>query len=184
MSIPLGALAVQGVRSLPWPAVRVRLPDGGTRSLPALAAVAIAVLTIPGTIYMLKFAQSTVKPRQGNANFIAPGESRALAYLARDPRPGGVLTRFYLGMVVPAQTGRQTNSGNCYWEEPNCLHSSATAEELLAGRLSAQSARAFVKRSGARFVLGDCRSLDLTAQLAPITSAVHHFGCATVYAIR
>jgi hypothetical protein len=184
VTIPLGVLAVQGVRTLPWSAVRARLSDGGRRSLPALAAVAIAVVVVPGTLYMLKYAQSLVKPRRGNSNFIAAGESRALAYLARDARPGGVLTRFYLGMVVPAQTGRQVYTGNCYWSEPACRYRSVSAEKLLAGEMSATGARAFVRSTGARYVLGDCRSKNLTATLAPMLAFVRHFGCAAVYVIE
>lgn len=182
-TVPLGVLAVEGVRTLPWQSVAGRLPRPDV-SLPALAVVAIAVLTIPGTIYMLEYGYKAVKPRQGNANFIAPGESAALSYLAHDSQPGGVLTRFYLGMVVPAQTGRQTYTGNCYWSEPDCRHRSVTAEELLAGDLSPAQAIGFVRRTGARFVLGDCRSVDIAAELAPIASAVHHFSCATVYVVR
>ncbi len=182
-TVPLGVLAVEGVRSLPQQALARRL-SRPTVSLPALAVAAIAVLTIPGTIYMLKYAYKAVKPRHGNANFIAPGEHAALSYLAHDPQSGGVLTRFYLGMVVPAQTGRQTYTGNCYWSEPNCRYRSVTAEELLAGKLSATRASGFVQSTGARFVLGDCRAKNLTTTLQPITSAVHHFRCATVYVIR
>ncbi len=182
-TVPLGALAVEGVRTLPWQTAARRLPRLAV-SLPALVAVAIAVLTIPGTIYMLKYAYKAVKPRQGNANFIVPGESAALSYLAHDPQAGGVLARFYLGMVVPAQTGRQTYTGNCYWSEPNCRYRSVTVEELLAGDLSPAQAIGFVRRTGARFVLGDCRSVDIAVELAPIASAVHRFSCATVYVIR
>jgi hypothetical protein len=182
-TVPLGVLAVEGIRTLPWHVVtrRLRRPDV---SLPALAVVTIAVLTVPGTIYMLKYGYKAVKPRQGNANFITPGESAALSYLAHDSQPGGVLTRFYLGMVVPAQTGRQTYAGNCYWSEPDCRSRSVTAEELLAGKLSATRAISFVQSTGARFVLGDCRAKNLTATLAPIASSVHRFRCATVYVIR
>ncbi len=183
VTVPLGVLAVGGVRSLSWSAMSKRLPRPAV-SLPALAVAAIAVLTIPGTIYMLKYSYRAVKPRQGNANFIAPGESAALSYLAHAPQPGGVLTRFYLGMVVPARTGRQTYTGNCYWAEPNCRYRSVTAEELLAGELSSTQARSFVLHSGARFVLGDCRATNLAETLQPITTAVHRFRCATVYAIR
>jgi hypothetical protein len=192
-TVPLGVLAVEGVRSLPWSAMPERLPrpmvslprlPRPTVSLPAMAVAAIAVVTIPGTIYMLKYGYKAVKPRHGNANFIAPGESAALSYLAHDSQPGGVLTRFYLGMVVPAQTGRQTYTGNCYWSEPSCRYRSVTAEELLAGKLSPAQAFDFVRHSGARFVLGDCRSANLTVELEPITSAVHRFACATVYVVR
>lgn len=196
VTIPLGVLAAQGVGTLPWPAIRTRLRDRGVRSpaagdrgerwpaaLPALAVVAIAVLIVPGTLNMLKYAQSAVKPRRGNPNFIAAGESRALSYLAHDPRPGGVLTRFYLGMVVPAQTGRQVYTGNCYWSQPACRQRSVSAEKLLTGEMPTTQARAFVRGSGARYVLADCRSRDLMETLAPIVASVHRFGCAAVYVI-
>ncbi len=182
-TVPLGVLAVEGIRSLPWRALAQRVPRPAV-SLPVLAVVAIAAVTIPGTIYMLKYAQRAVKPRRGNPNFIARGESAALSYLAHAPESGGVLTRFYLGMVVPARTGRQTYTGNCYWSEPSCRYRSVTAEELLIGKLSSTQALSFVRHSGARFVLGDCRAVNLTATLQPITSSVHRFACATVYVIR
>ncbi len=180
ITIPLGVLAVEGVRSLPWSAALRRV-----RRLPVVAVPVVAVLTIPGTIHMLKLAHAAARPRRGgNANFITPGENAALAYLAHDPRPGGVLTRFYLGMVVPPETGRQTYVGNCYWSEPDCDYRGAITQKLFAAQLRPASARRFVETSGARFVLSDCRSRNLTATLAPITSEVRRFGCATVYVIR
>jgi hypothetical protein len=183
VTIPLSVLAVQGIRTLPWPAIRARLPDRGARSLPVLAVVTVALLTIPGTIYMFEYAQKFVKPRRGNPNFIRAGESQALAYLAHDPLPGGVLARFYLGMVVPAQTGRQTYTGNCYWSEPACRYRSVTTEKLLMGELAPAAARRFVSQTGARFVLGDCQSKSLTFALAGLVSATHRFGCAAVYVV-
>jgi hypothetical protein len=111
-------------------------------------------------------------------------EDAALAYLAREHRDGGVLTRFYLGTIVPAVTGRHTFVGNCYWSEPHCSHLVNITSELFAAQLRPPDARRFVHTSGARFVLADRQSRDLTATLAPITSAVHRFGCASVYVIR
>jgi hypothetical protein len=179
ITIPLAVVAVEGVCSLHWRAVLRRVPR-----LPLVAVPVVAALTIPGTIYMLNLAHAAARPRPGNANFITPDENAALAYLAHDPRPGGVLTRFYLGMVVPPETGRQTYVGNCYWSEPDCSYRGAITEELFAAQLQPADARRFVERSGARFVLSDCRSRNLTAALAPVTSEVHRFGCASVYVIR
>jgi hypothetical protein len=184
ITIPLAVLAVEGVRSLPWKCAAGRL---GITRLPgqALLLVAlIALLTIPGTISVLEVATKANRPRVGNADFITPGESEALNYLARSPLDGGVLTRFYLGMVVPAETGRRTYVGNCYWSTPDCKGRSAMAEALLFGRLRPAQAVSFVRASGARFVLGDCRSHNLTAMLAPITAEVRRFRCATVYVLR
>jgi hypothetical protein len=179
ITIPLAVVSVEGVRSLPWKVALRHLPG-----LPLLSLPLVAVLTIPGTVHMLNVAQKATEPKPGNANFITSGENATLTYLAHDPRPGGVLTRFYLGMVVPPITGRQTYVGNCYWSEPDCSYRGAITEKLLAGRLQDAEARRFVEASGARFVLADCRSRDLTAALAPITIEVHRFSCATVYVVR
>lgn len=179
ITIPLAVVSVEGVCSLPWKVALRHVP-----SLPLLALPLVAVLTIPGTIHMLNVARAATRPKRGNSNFITSGENAALTYLAHDPRPGGVLTRFYLGMVVPPKTGRQTYVGNCYWSEPNCSYRGTISEKLLIGQLQPADARRFVERSGARFVLADCRSRDLTATLAPITIEVHRFSCATVYVVR
>ena len=179
LSVPLAVLAVAGVRSLPW----ARAPRLA-RALPALALAAIAALTIPGTISIMGVAKHADRARFGNPHFLTPGESAALAYLARDPRAGGVIAPFHLGMDVPPVTARQTYVGNCYWSEPNCQHRSKTAERLLAGELSRAQSDSLVQASGARFVLGDCHSRDITSLLAPITLAVRHFSCATLYVVR
>jgi hypothetical protein len=192
VTVPLGVLSVEGVRSLPWTRVLAwarALSRARAAALTRLAAgvaavAAVAVLTVPGTVFMLEYAQAHTEPKTGRSTFITPGENAALSYLASDPRGGGVLTRFYLGMVVPPLTGRQSYVGNCYWSEPDCHHRSEMAERLLIGRLRPVRARAFVRETGARFVLGDCRSKDLSATLAPILAEVRRFSCATVYVIR
>lgn len=197
LTIPLAVLSVQGVSSLPWRrltaparpapprAVARPAPRRAAARLAPLAIVAIVgLLTVPGTVEMIQYADWHVEPRRGNANYITHGESAALGFLAHDPRSGGVLTRFYLGVVVPARTGRRTYVGNCYWSEPNCAGRSRKAERLLKGKMSPAAARAFVLGSGARFVLGDCRSRDLTGALAPIAVEVRRFSCATVYVLR
>jgi hypothetical protein len=179
VTIPLGVLSVEGVRSLPW--ARLTRNRG---VLAAGSAALLALLTIPGTVFMLEYAQSHTEPRTGRSTFITGGENQALSFLAHDHRSGGVLTRFYLGMVVPAATGRQSYVGNCYWSLPNCDYRSEMSERLLTGQLTPARARAFVRATGARFVLGDCRSRDLSAALAPLTSEVRRFSCATIYVIR
>jgi hypothetical protein len=192
VTVPLGVLSVEGVRSLPWARVLAwarGLPGARAGSLAALAArvlavAAILVLSVPGTVFMLKYAQAHTEPKTGRSTFITPGENAALSYLSSDPRGGGVMTRFYLGMVVPPLTGRQSYVGNCYWSEPNCDYRQEMSERLLTGRLPPARARAFVRESGARFVLGDCRSKNLTVTLAPMLAEVRRFSCATVYVLR
>lgn len=175
ITIPLAVLAVEGVRSAGFQ----RLP--GAR---LIGAVAVALATIPAGAWLLNDARSIVAPSTGNANFIARGERQALRYLANDPRPGGVLTTFYLGVVVPAETGRQTYVGDCLWSEPDCGGRAVIAQQLLDGALSPRAARQLVRQSGARFVLANCGSkADLTKTLGPLIASTHTFGCARVYEI-
>ncbi len=174
ITIPLSVLAVGGVQ-------RSRL-----RSLPrgrAIAWLAIAAGTIPANAYAIAVSHTFVRPTPGNANFITRDEGAALAYLARDPTPGGVLTRFYLGEAVPARTGRRTFVGDCLWSEPRCMPRSLAADALFEGRDRPAVARAFVRDSGARFLLAGCSPQDvpLRGELGAMVVAVRRFGCATVY---
>jgi len=175
ISMPLAILAVQAIRQSRWQRLRFRR---------LIASLAIAAATLPATAYALNFARSDVAPNPGNANFIAGDERRALDYLAADREPGGVLTRFYLGSVVPGATGRRTWIGTCVWSTPHCLRRTALAEQLFGGSLGPRTARTFVLGTGARFVLADCRSrADLARLLAPIIRSVRRYGCARVYAV-
>ncbi len=175
ITFPLSVLAVQGLQAAGWS--RLRHPR-------LIAAVVIALLTIPATVFELHAVSGLVTPTPGNPNFIADAEQRALDYLARNPQPGGVLTRFYLGTVVPAQTDRRTYVGNCLWSQPDCGGRAKVTEDLLEGALSPAASRSLVLGSGARFVLGDCTSVDLSRTLAPILQSVARFGCASVYTVR
>jgi hypothetical protein len=107
----------------------------------------------------------------------------ALAWLDRAPGPGGVLTRAYLGTAVPALTGRSTWVGNQFWT-PEFFPRAAEAAELFAG-MSAGQAQRFVRRTGARFVLADCRSSpDVAARLGAMIRGDVRFGCAHVLEVR
>ncbi len=173
ITAPLAVLAVLGVQRAGWE----RLPR---RRLVTVAVLALA--TIPANAYALAIAHTYTRPTPGNANYITHDERDALAFLNRDPDPGGVLTRFYLGEVVPARTGRQTLVGDCLWSEPRCIPRSLAIDALFDGSMSRVQARRFVRRSGARFLLADCRDhLDMATLLGPMVIAVHRFGCATVY---
>ncbi len=174
LTIPLAVLAVKGVRR------------SGLRRVPRgrlVAGVAILVGTIPANAYALAIAHTYTDPAVGNANFISRDEREALTYLARDRDPGGVLTQFYLGEVVPARTGRRTFVGDCLWSEPNCMPRSETADALLTGSLSRAASRRFVRATGARFVLTTCNlgDVDLRRKLGPLIVSIRQFGCATVY---
>ena len=173
ITIPLAILAVQGVQGVGWRRVPHRRLVG---------ALVVAALTIPATAYELNNARRLVTPSPDNANFISSNERSALDYLEDDRTPGGVLSRSYLGAVVPGKTGRRTLIGDCLWSEPHCYQRVSAAQMLFDGVLSPGVARTFVRRTGARFVLADCQSrANLTRTLGRLIVSVRRFGCASVY---
>jgi hypothetical protein len=175
ITIPLAVLAVRGMQR----PLLARLPR---RRL--VTSLAVCLATFPATAYELATARTLSAPSSGNANFVTSGEHRALRYLAKAPQPGGVVTRFYLGSVVPGATGRRTFVGDCLWSQPHCAPRAWLAQDLLDGTLAPQAARAIVQLSGARFVLSDCRpGADMGKVLAPIAVSMRRFGCASVYEI-
>jgi hypothetical protein len=173
ITIPLSLLAVQGLRRV------------GFRRLPhpvVWGAVLIALFTIPATVWELHNAHRAVRPRTGNDNFITKDESRALSFLAHDPRPGGVISRQYLGQLVPGRTGRHTFVGDCLWSQPRCSDRLVTVRELFAGQLSNDAIRRLMVAHNAHFLLADCRqTVSLDTLLPQIITTVHRFGCASVY---
>jgi hypothetical protein len=173
ITIPLSVLAIRGVR-------RVGL---ARFAHPAVWAFAVVVaLTVPATVWQLNTARRLVRPQPGNSNFITHSERRALAYLAHDPRRGGVITRLYLGQLVPGFTGRRTFVGDCLWSQPGCRDRLGAVRMLFEGRMRPAAAKKFVLDLDARFLLTDCRQdVDLRNMLGPIVTAVHRFGCAAVY---
>ncbi len=176
ITIPLAILAVESVRARGWQRLAHRRLIG---------SLAVAVATIPATAYALNFARHDVAPKPGTANFITAAERWALDYLDSERDPGGVLTRFYLGSLVPGATGRRTFVGTCVWSTPQCLQRAGLADQLFGGSLKPRAARRFVLSTGARFVLADCRSTaDLARTLAPIIHSVRRYGCASVYALN
>ncbi|MGI9183354.1 MAG: hypothetical protein ACR2GZ_00095 [Solirubrobacteraceae bacterium] len=172
ITLPLAVLAVTGVTRQGWHRVpRARIAG----------ALALAAATIPANAYAIAVAPTYVAPTPGNANFITRDEHRALAFLRRDPDDGGVLTQFYLGETVPAQTGRHTLVGDCLWSQPACMPRSLAADALFTGKMPRAQARAFVRSSGARFVLASCGPrVNLLRLLGPLIVSVHRFGCAAV----
>lgn len=175
ITLPLAVLAVEGVAGVGWERVPHRL---------AVGAVLVAAFTIPAVVDELRIAHRLVAPRLGTANFITDDERRALDYLAGDAAPGGVVARSYLGALVPGATGRRSYVGDCLWSQPHCDARLVAVRSLFGGSLTRSAARAFVRSSGARFLLADCRpNADLETLLGPVVGSVHHFGCATVYTV-
>jgi hypothetical protein len=173
ITVPLAVLAIEGCRGLRLK----RLPRWRLA-----AALGVVAVTVPTIVYELGNARTLAAPTYGNANFISRDEHLALRYLARDRARGGVFSRFYLGSVIPAETGRRTFVGHCLWSEPGCGSRAKLAQHVFDGTLPAAALRAIVQLSGARFVLDDCELPgELSRPLAPMLVSVRRFGCATVY---
>jgi hypothetical protein len=188
ITLPLGVLAAAGAGEVRGRLARVRRPRVRRAALRvAGTAGAAALLATCGAAMGYQFDQepSYMSPRGGNGNFIAPSEGRALSYLASDRTPGGVLTRSYLGELVPARTGRSSYEGDCMWSQPGCAQRHQLTERLFFGHLGPAAARRFVQSTGARFVLEDCESrAELGRLLAPLIASEQRVGCAAVYELR
>lgn len=178
ITIPLAVLSVQGVQAAGWR----RLP--GRR---VLGPVLVAAATIPTTVAELRAAPWYITPSNSNGTFITKQERRALRYIAHDRRPGGVLASGYLGLITPAETGRNTYLGSCQWSQPNCSGRQGLVQTVfVTPGIAPHVIRVAVLGTGARFVLAsNCvvPGKDLDDTLAPITQSLHRFGCATVYEI-
>ena len=165
VTLPLAILAVRTCR-------RIRLPR-------AAVAVALAAVTLPGMVFLADMLADTSQD-----HFFAPDDRQALAVLARDGRPGGVLAPQRLGQAVPGYTGRSTWVGHYQWT-PDYDARRARAEALFGGRMAPAEAQALVAQSGAAFLLAGCRTPgDLRPALGPMVAGVRRVGCATVYEIR
>jgi hypothetical protein len=172
ITIPLAVLAVQGIRQRGPVAVARR---------PALVWALLGVAVIPGTIAQLNTARELAAPTKDNANFIVRDEKLAVDYLASLKQPGGVLTRSYLGSIIPSRTGRRTLVGDCLWSQPHCLGRTSAAKSLFDGSMRPAAAQDFVRDSGARFLLADCEAkANLRRELGSMVLSVRHFGCASV----
>jgi hypothetical protein len=183
VTVPLAVLAVQGVQELP--ALR-RIPLART-----LGCLLVVAATIPATVNMMNVVRSKLAGGTNGIDFISHSEQRALDYLRSNPKPGGVLTDFILGAVVPGETGRHTYVGNCDWSVPHCSWRFNNSWRLFLWPWAwhywhGWYARWVVHRSGARFVLVSCHShtFHIEQQLQPMLVGVHRFGCATVYEVR
>jgi hypothetical protein len=95
-----------------------------------------------------------------------------------------VLTRSYLGILVPQMTGRRVFVGDCLWSQPGCWDRVHASQDLFDAAIPAATARRFVRQTGASFLLADCTaSPNLPQLLGPVISATRTFGCARVYTV-
>jgi hypothetical protein len=171
VTIPLAVLAIRG-----WPAWGSRLRPLGSRAV-ALALTTVAIAS--GVAYEISTFRDSIN--SGVAPYwLTADERAALSYLDHAPEPGGVLARYYIGMAVPAFTGRRTWVGEWTWTPDFNLRINQ-ALQLLEGGMRPASAQRFVRATGARFILGDCGTRPISSLLGPLLRRARHFGCATVY---
>jgi len=176
ITIPLAILAVNGVR-------RSRLTRIPRPRMLAVAAIVLGV--VPANAYAIVTAHEFVDPTPGNANFITRDERAALSYLGRDRLPGGVLSSFYLGEVIPGRTGRHAYLGDCLWSEPRCVPRAEIVSSVLDGTMPIAASRRFVVQTGARFLLVGCEPrVNIGRRLRPLIASTRRFGCAALFTLR
>ena len=186
--LPFGTFPYHALQGLTLPLVVLGLLAWrlhlGQRPLALWPAVAVAALLIvPGTAYRIDNMRKAVAVGR-QPHFLTDGEHDALNALSRDPERGGVLTPVYMGLLVPAYTGRETWIGAGSWT-PDFTARQMLTEDLFAGRLSPARARALVQRSHARFLLSDCHGrADIAPTVSAFTDPPKRYGCATVWRVR
>jgi hypothetical protein len=169
IQFPLAILAVLSLRDL----------LGGRKLGWVIPIVAVGCLVVPGTVYRVQQMRDAVKVGL-QPFFLTVDEHDALRWLELNPDTGGVMTENYLGTVIPAYTGRQTWLGAGSWS-PNFNTRQKLLDELFAGKLGTNAARALVVRPGAGFILEDCRATPaFFKQVEPFARVVWKQGCVSV----
>ncbi len=168
LSFPFAVLAVRGWQRLRLPAV--------------LGVVAVVLVTIPGLAYdarkMVKVTRSSTVQY-----YLSGADEQALRWVNSSAPPGGVLAPTPFAAVVPSQTGRAVWVGHGYWSRDYPARA-RQADILFAGHMRTAVARSFVRSTGAKLLVSDCKhDADLTRKLGPLLASVHRFGCATVYVV-
>ncbi len=181
LALPLAVLMVVGVSAVDWGRLAGALRPARVRR--AIAVALVVLLCVPGTVMHLWVVHNSVTSVTAPP-LLEPGEDRALEALRDDPRAGTVLAPGGLTLLVPGIAHREVWSSGLGWT-PNWTRRAVAAEELFGGELEPVEARALVRRSGARFLLSDCKPhrADLRADLAPVLRDVREFGCARVYEV-
>jgi len=191
ITFPLAAMTV----AVAAPFFR-RLAERNRAGAGILATAAIGILFIPGAIPQIHSQLEEMKPYgRGGYLYNTPHERDALAWLAKQKKPGSVFASSLYGAMVPWQTDRSTWVGHETWS-PRFQGRSYFNENLLNGHLPAitngLSPADVVKWTGARWVFQDCyhksvqrgkRYPTLQSQLRRIVVSTHKFGCATIWEV-
>jgi hypothetical protein len=169
LSLPATVLAVHALQAL---------------RAPAWVGIAAAVLvTLPGLAWVANEFRKGVNT-DTQPGLILPDERRAMDLVESSARSGGVYAPAFLGLAIPAETGRKTWIGHPTWT-PDYTERAILGERLFDGLLPPARARAVIRASGARFVISDCRGRrDISAALRPIALRRVRVGCATVWELR
>lgn len=173
ITVPLAILAVEGIASFARPSF------ASQRAVAVIAALATLGVCVPVTISSMEDSAVHVGPTVG----IGRSGWRAIHYLADDPQPGGVLAGRATGRLVPGETGRHTYVGNPFWSQPDPVLRQQLVWGLSEGWMRPRRARAFVRSTGARFLVAPCGAHQryILRALGPLITSEHRFGCASVY---
>jgi hypothetical protein len=182
LALPLAVLIVIGVSATDWGRLAGWLKS--VRARRAVAVGLVALLCVPGTVMHVWVVHNSVTSVTAPP-LLERGEDRALEALREDPGAGTVLAPVGIALLVPGIAHREVWSSGLGWT-PNWTRRAVAAEELFGGELEPAEARALARRSGARFLLSDCKPhrADLRADLAPLLRDVHEFGCARIYELE
>ena len=147
----------------------------------ALALAGVALLLVPAVVHGARVL------RHGPGappHLLEAGEADALEALDEAPREGGVLSGYRLGNTAPGLTDRTSWLGHTAWT-PDWFERNGATIALFRGELPPGEAQAFVRSTGATFVLSDCLTEhDLAPDLGDLVVSSRRFGCATLIEVR
>ena len=179
LSIPLAVLAVQGLT--------VHRPSWVPAPKAWWVLPALFLMIVPGTVHKTRNSYDSIN-REAFPWSLSEGEARALSFLERDPRPGGVMTDEYSGLLVPPFAGREAYIGPFSWT-PESLKKLVRVTWLFQGVSAAKPSQEYVDETGVRFIFQACKPgkvapRSLVPQIGPRLESVHRFGCSVVYVMK
>lgn len=168
-SIPLTVLVVRGWQRL---------------SPPRWAAVIALFVAVLGIAVPLTADSARLTRNGGGSLWLKDGDRQALRYIGNAPARGSVLADSHIAAATVALTGRQVWAAHASWT-PDYVARATLMNDAVAGRLSTRTTRRLVSVSHARYLFHDCGRgplpRRLASRLAITNSAIHRFGCATVF---